>query len=200
MFDRTARPDEGLGPYFNADSCRACHQDPVLGGAGGADTSVIRYGNWTDGVFTSGDDIVLPRVALPGVRPLRLPNDANVVELRNPLTTLGVGEIDAISELDILAGEDPDDVDGDGISGRARIVGGMVGRYGWKAQIATASDFAADALIAELGQTVDASLSTFTGTDEDSHPDPELSDEDFLALSFYLANLGAPVPLSLIHI
>ncbi|MCO4746124.1 MAG: hypothetical protein KC912_15110 [Proteobacteria bacterium] len=195
VFDRSARTTEGLGPFFNADSCRACHQDPVLGGAGGIDTNVIRYGTWTDGVFSAGPTNALPRVAVPGERPMRLPDGTNVIELRNPPTTLGTGALDAISDAAIIAGEDPDDLDGDGISGRVRMVGDLVGRYGWKANVPTAADFAADALLNELGQTIDPSYSTFTGTDNDAHPDPELSGADYEALSFYLANLGPPQPV-----
>ena len=71
VFDRNFRLDDGLGSYFNADSCRACHQDPVVGGAGGADTSVIRVGHRTEeGVYESVGFNVMPRVALVGGLPL----------------------------------------------------------------------------------------------------------------------------------
>ena len=52
---------------------------------------------------------------------------------------IGLGLIEAIPEADILAREDPDDRDGDGISGRANRVWSveqkrlMLGRFGWKA-------------------------------------------------------------------
>ncbi|WP_051221465.1 di-heme oxidoredictase family protein [Neptunomonas japonica] len=52
---------------------------------------------------------------------------------------IGLGLLAAISETDILAKEDPNDIDGDGISGRANRVWDIqqqqttLGRFGWKA-------------------------------------------------------------------
>ena len=51
---------------------------------------------------------------------------------------IGLGLLEAIHETDILAREDPDDADGDGISGRAQRVRDhdgvlRLGRFGWKA-------------------------------------------------------------------
>ena len=43
-----------------------------------------------------------------------------VIEARQPPSLLGIGSIETISTETILAGADPDDLDGDGISGRAR--------------------------------------------------------------------------------
>lgn len=89
-------------------------------------------------------------------------SDGRVVQLRQPKFTInnlaygglhadvmssariatqmvGMGLIDAIPEADILAEADPDDVDGDGISGRANMVWNIaaqkptLGRFGWKA-------------------------------------------------------------------
>lgn len=194
LFDRNKGPDDGMSPYFNADSCRACHQDPVLGGAGGIDTNVIRIGHWNgdgyEGVGMNG----LPRVSEAGLLPLRMPDEVNLIEPRQPPTVLGVGAISTISDATILAGEDPADADGDGISGRARVLeSGEVGRYGWKAQIPSVYDFAADALLQELGITVDPGTSDFTVVDDgDAHPDPEAPQELPDALTFYLLNLDAP--------
>ena len=37
LFDTPMHRSRGLGaPELNADSCRGCHQDPALGGAGGS--------------------------------------------------------------------------------------------------------------------------------------------------------------------
>ncbi len=44
----------GLGPLFNGDSCRACHFDPVVGGAGPLGVDVTRQGILDPmGVFTA---------------------------------------------------------------------------------------------------------------------------------------------------
>ena len=53
--------------------------------------------------------------------------------------TFGVGLLEAVSEERILEMSDPDDADGDGISGRPNMVrdiltgGNVLGRFGWKA-------------------------------------------------------------------
>ena len=196
IFDRSVPTSEGLGSFFNADSCRACHQDPVLGGAGGADTNVVRFGRVDDeGTFHQIDGMnVLPRVVTPGGDYYELPSEANVVELRNPLTTLGIGLLDGIPDEDILALADPDDLDADGISGRARDLDGVLGRFGWKSQVPSLRDFVADAAIAELGLTVDTALSDFTVADDgDAFADPEFPTPDAEALEFWLANLAPPV-------
>ena len=195
LFDRDAIEADGLGTFFNADSCRACHQDPVLGGAGGIDTSVVRYGHWTDDdTYEALDFAVMPRVSVPGARPRSMPEAANVVELRQPPTTMGVGLIEGIAEAAVFAHHDPDDADADGISGRARVLDdGRLGRYGWKAQVPSITDFVADAMINEIGLTTDPADSDFTLVDDgDATPDPELSREDASDLAFYLSNLAPP--------
>ncbi|MCB9759711.1 MAG: hypothetical protein H6739_07700 [Alphaproteobacteria bacterium] len=197
LFDRSMIVDDGLGPYFNADSCRACHQDPVLGGAGGVDTNVIRVGHRDPdtGAYSSVGFNALPRVTVWGNLPLRLPDEVNLIEGRNPPSALGVGPMNDISAAAILAGEDPDDLDGDGISGRAHVLSdGQIGRFGWKAQVPSALDFAADALLNEIGLTIDPALSDFTGTDTDDLADPELPEDRAVALAFYLERLGPPQP------
>ncbi|TCL72093.1 di-heme oxidoredictase family protein [Rhizobium sp. BK251] len=70
---------------------------------------------------------------------------------------LGLGLIEAIPDAEILAHADPDDRDGDGISGKAQIVldhrtgKPELGRFGWKAQNATVRDQSADAFSNDIG-------------------------------------------------
>ncbi|WP_434725127.1 di-heme oxidoredictase family protein [Mesorhizobium sp. RIZ17] len=70
---------------------------------------------------------------------------------------IGLGLIEQIAPADILAHTDPDDRDGDGISGRPNIVrdalSGAVtlGRFGWKAQTASIRQQAADAFAGDIG-------------------------------------------------
>lgn len=196
VFDRTATLDGGLGTVFNADACRACHQDPVLGGAGGVDTNVIRFGEWDGTTYHGFERPVLPRQSLPGDLPYRMDDAANAVEWRNPPTTLGVGFLGRIPDADILANQDPDDLNGDGISGRARILtSGQLGRFGWKAQVPSLVDFAADALLNETGLTIDPSFSAFTSSDDgDVYADPEVMEGPFLDLVVYLENVAPPEP------
>ena len=70
---------------------------------------------------------------------------------------IGMGLLEAIAEEDVLAGADPEDRDGDGISGRANIVWSderdrpMLGRFGWKAGQPTISQQAAAAFRGDVG-------------------------------------------------
>lgn len=70
---------------------------------------------------------------------------------------IGLGLVEQIHPADILALADPDDRDGDGISGRPQIVrspdgnGLMLGRFGWKAQAATIRQQSADAFANDMG-------------------------------------------------
>ncbi|RUV21291.1 di-heme oxidoredictase family protein [Mesorhizobium sp. M7A.F.Ca.MR.245.00.0.0] len=70
---------------------------------------------------------------------------------------IGLGLIEQIAPADILAHADPDDRDGDGISGRPNIVRDSLngeltlGRFGWKAQTASIRQQAADAFAGDIG-------------------------------------------------
>ncbi len=70
---------------------------------------------------------------------------------------IGLGLIEAIPAEDILAREDPDDRDGDGISGRANWAWSvenqrlMLGRFGWKAGQPTVLQQTAEAFASDIG-------------------------------------------------
>ncbi|WP_421611934.1 di-heme oxidoredictase family protein [Agrobacterium tumefaciens] len=76
---------------------------------------------------------------------------------RIAMPTLGLGLIEAIADADILAGADPDDKNGDGISGRPAFVRDhrtgevKLGRFGWKAQNASVRDQSASAFSHDIG-------------------------------------------------
>jgi len=75
--------------------------------------------------------------------------------IANPM--IGLGLVEQIHPADILANADPDDANGDGISGKAAIVPDpatgkpTLGRFGWKAQAATIRQQSADALAGDIG-------------------------------------------------
>lgn len=70
---------------------------------------------------------------------------------------IGLGLLEAIPAADILAGADPEDADGDGISGRPSFVWSrefgrpMLGRFGWKASTPTVMAQSSDAFHVDMG-------------------------------------------------
>jgi CxxC motif-containing protein (DUF1111 family) len=65
-----------------------------------------------------------------------------------------LGLFEAIPTTELLKNTDPEDRDRDGVSGRLRMVGSSVGRFGWKAQSGSVKDFVDTALEIEMGLTV----------------------------------------------
>ncbi|MBM4267476.1 MAG: hypothetical protein FJ144_12830, partial [Deltaproteobacteria bacterium] len=127
-FTRTVTPAGGLGPVFNGESCAECHSDPTIGGE--SRRTVTLFGSARDGRFDSLAAHGGPLLQSQGVRTAScsatgeaVPQGAAVRRRRSP-ALYGVGLVDAIPEEAILARADPDDRDGDGISGRANRVGG----------------------------------------------------------------------------
>ena len=124
---------------------------------------------------------------------------------------IGMGLLEAIPEADILEGADPDDRDGDGISGRANRVWSdehgkvMLGRFGWKAGQPsivqqTASAFRGDIGIstplykAPHGDCTKAQREcrAVRGVDPYSKEGTEASAKMFDLLVFYTRNLAVP--------
>ena len=203
LFDKDFHEADGLGsPEYNADSCRACHQDGAMGGGGGLELNVSRFG------FDNGG--VGPFMDLPGGQGLSkfmLPattdreehdeTTADVYEQRQTPAVFGAGRIEDIAALTIVSGQDLTDADGDGIFGVARILNvngnNEVGRFGWKNQIPLLKDFVRDAMNGECGITTPADGRGFgLATDGDGVADPELSQTDLDDIEFFMANLAVP--------
>ena len=156
--------EEGLGPAFNGTSCAVCHNIPTIGGAG--TMAELRAGRRNaNGEFETLDasgDTLFHMFSVPGhgCQPV-LPPDTNVFARRVPIPLFGAGLVEAIPDDTLLRLEDPNDRNGDGISGRAALIVDVetgerrVGRFGWKAQHATLITFGADAYRNEMGITND---------------------------------------------
>lgn len=122
---------------------------------------------------------------------------------------IGLGLLEAIPEAEILAVADPDDLDGDGISGRANRVddvsGGALalGRFGWKSNQPTVTQQTAGAFGGDLGLTTRLfPLGPCGPTDEaclaaPSGGDPEVLDTILEDVAFYSMALGVPAPRDL---
>jgi len=131
--------------------------------------------------------------------------------LRTAPQMIGLGLLEAIPEQALLANADPEDRDGDGISGRPNRVydqvrgDTVIGRFGWKAGQPTLNQQNADAFFNDMG----LSTSLFSGsscTDAQSAcadmphgGEPEVSDSILAQVLFYTRNLGVPMRRDVDH-
>lgn len=113
----------------------------------------------------------------------------------------GLGLLEAVHEDDILAKADPEDKDGDGISGKANIVwevdkgGYSLGRFGWKAGQPSVIQQSAGAYNEDMGITnrifpVESSHGQIQG--QLSNGKVELSDSTLYAVAYYVQSLAVP--------
>jgi len=162
-FERVFTPETGLGPLFNAESCAECHESPVVGGPG--DEVEIHVGafhpdlSFCDLLVQEGGPVIQQR-ATPalttamGIDREPVPPGATGTGLRTTPDVFGFGLLDAVPDSVILALADPDDRNGDGISGRPnRFFDGRLGRFGRKALVPTLSEFNQGAFVIEQGIT-----------------------------------------------
>ena len=162
QFTRTFSAGEGLGPTMNQTSCAECHKNPV-GGTG--TITVTRFGFYDEknGGFDPLDSLggsLRQAQAINGGCAEQVPVEANVVAQRVTTSSLGLGLLEAIPDGSIIAHENPG---GPGVSGRVHMVQPLesplgpqrVGRFGWKAQVATVLSFSGDAFLNEMGITND---------------------------------------------
>lgn len=122
QFGRRFSVAEGLGPTFNAPSCDQCH---VGEGKGHIVFNLPRFGRMgSDGfdpMFASGGPQLQTR-AIPGFEPEQLPEGVTGVSAFMPPSVTGLGLLEAVNDAVLLALADPDDADGDGISGRVQLL------------------------------------------------------------------------------
>jgi CxxC motif-containing protein (DUF1111 family) len=139
-----------------------CHNVPAIGG--GSPMTELRGGYRDEsGTFhIVGGTTLFQMFSLPDHRcQAVIPVEANVVARRAPIPLFGSGLVEAVPDETLIALEDPFDRDRDGISGRAAVVVDKatgvrrIGRFGWKAQIATLLTFSGDAYTNEMGITND---------------------------------------------
>ncbi|HKI02122.1 MAG TPA: di-heme oxidoredictase family protein [Thermoanaerobaculia bacterium] len=182
VFEEFEGIDDGLGPVYNAQACRECHQNPVTGGP--SQITELRAGRLDGfGTFTNppGGSLINDR-AIDAAIQERLTTAENVVANRSSLNLLGDGFVEAIpdSEFTRIRNAQPTSMKGQIINvpvlespGTTRI-----GRFGWKNQQASLLSFSADAYLNEMGITsplqptentsMGASVAAF-----DTVPDPE---------------------------
>lgn len=210
-FGRTFAIQDGLGPIFNNVSCASCHSGD---GRGRPENALVRFGAPPDMAVEAGGPQLQDR-AIPGAVPETLPAGVPVSR-RLPPPVFGVGLIEAVPESEILSRADPDDADGDGISGRANWVtppawvpasepgggtGPVVGRFSRKAQVSSLLQQVVEAYGEDMGITSDflpeetVYPRVGSGTKSADHvPDPEIPESEIRAVIDYIRMLAPPRP------
>ena len=221
-FARRFSVSDGLGPIFVATSCEQCH---VGDGKGHPTFNLTRFGRMTGDGFDPMTEFGGPQLqhrAVPGYTPEMLPAGATgVAQFMAPAVT-GLGYLEAVPDTVLLRLADPEDIDGDGISGRVQLVkpsevataalalegpvpgergtqidGLLLGRFGKKAGAVNLLHQTVVAYQQDMGVTSDLLpedlFNTALGSRAtDDVPDPEVPSSTVASVVFYLKTLRIP--------
>lgn len=195
----------GLGPIFVGTSCGGCHAGD---GKGHPFIAFKRFGqsDTTGNQFLDQGGPQLQHKALPGFQPEQIPAGASFTTLLAPAVT-GLGFLDAVPDADLIALADPDDADGDGISGRPHwntipdfvqtrsgtISQGnkYISRFGKKGAAYDLLHQTVGAYSEDIGiASVFAPIDVYSGLEID----PEISTQTIHEVVAYLKTLKAPIP------
>jgi len=112
---------DGLGPIFVAASCEQCH---VGDGKGHPAFDLRRFGTPGPSGFDPLASLGGPQLqhrSIPGYPPEEVPAAATGVSTFTAPAVTGLGFLDAVDDATLVALADPNDTDGDGISGRLQL-------------------------------------------------------------------------------
>src|SRR5215467_6157540 len=178
-FEETEGIEDGLGPLYNAQSCRECHQNPTSGGS--SQVSELRVGHrGPHGKFDNpeipinrgaeiikgrslvNDRAICPNAAFPSTEiQERVPDSEKIRTFRVSLNLLGDGFVEAVPDQTFVdLAKTQCEKSHRKICGQVLYVPVVeapgqtaVGRFGWKDQQASLLSFAADAYLNEMGVT-----------------------------------------------
>ena len=203
IFEAVETTADGVGPVYNAQSCRECHQNVATGGA--SQITVHRTGRKVNGEFfeSLGGSLIHSRATSPEIVEKVTLAD-NVGTFRISTSTLGDGFVEAIANETLIAIRDaqPPALRGTAImvpvlegDGAARI-----GRFGWKGQHASLVSFSIDAYLNEMGITSpllpveNTSSGRFVGFGSGFDPVPEPEDDgvDIEAFANFMRSTKVP--------
>ena len=196
--------EKGLGPIFVANQCASCHAGD---GRGTPFVRFTRFGqpDTLGNQFLDMGGPQLQHKAIPGFLPEQLPAGATFTDLIAPPVT-GLGFLDAVSDADLISLSDPDDANGDGISGRPHWNnipdyvtlrpnsisqnGRYISRFGKKGAAYNLLHQTSGAYNQDMGiTTLFEPIDPFSGLEED----PEVSTQTVNDVVFYLKTLKAPL-------
>ena len=208
------------GPLYVNDSCDTCHtrngRAAVVGVGENLDAWVFKVGS-ADGPDPSIGTVLQPSaVSGDGEGQVVIASWEEADGLRTPVFAfsgdeparyspriapqlVGMGLLEAIPEETVLGWADPDDADGDGISGRPQVVADPVsgearlGRFGWKAGTSSVLHQTASALNTDMGVMTSVFPEPDCGsaqTDCGNADGAELSDTHLDDLVRYVSLLG----------
>lgn len=202
--DEIFTAETGLGPIFVATNCKSCHAGD---GKGHPFTTLTRFGQEDENgnTYLGKGGPQLQHRALPGFQPEQLPDGTTFSKFTPPANT-GLGFVELVPDAVILERADPDDADGDGISGVPNWVnipsyvipnaeaitnnGKYIGRFGKKASVYNLLQQTANAYNQDIGITSSFEpYDTYSGLEID----PEISTQTVNDVVFYLQTLKAPI-------
>ena len=178
-FDQVEEIGDGLGPIYNAQSCRECHQNPTSGGPSqimelrvghlgpdgqfrNADIPIARGQVVISGRTLVNDRAICPNAAFPDSEiQERVPDTETIRTTRLSLNLLGDGLVEAVADETLIGlAREQRRTTGGRIHGQALRVPIVeapgksgIGRFGWKDQHASLLSFAGDAYLNEMGIT-----------------------------------------------
>jgi CxxC motif-containing protein (DUF1111 family) len=200
-FEEIETAATGLGPVFNADSCVACHANPVVGAI--SQVTELRAGHFTGSIFVDqvGGSLINDRAIDASIQE-RVLGTSEVRTFRTSLNVLGDGFVEAIDSNTLLAisNSQPAGLRGTFIQVPVLEANGALrgARFGWKNQHASLVSFAADAYLNEMGITSELQPNENTSNGNsvaafDNVPDPEdVDNEDIEEFATFMRATKAP--------
>jgi CxxC motif-containing protein (DUF1111 family) len=200
VFEEVEEIANGLGPVYNAQSCRECHQNPVTGAA--SQVTEFRNGHFdgTSFIDPPGGSLNNDRAIDPSIQE-RIQAGQEVRTFRISLNTMGDGFVEAIDSNTIaaIAAAQPAGQRGTLIQVPVLEASGQIraGRFGWKNQHASLNSFSADAYLNEMGITnpLQPTENTSNGRSVaafDTVADPEDDGGDINNFTLFMRSLKAP--------
>lgn len=184
LFVKLWNVKETASQSFNASSCVACHNVPMVGGSGiGLNTFVAidpRTGEVFRKFLIGPDDVTIQRAP-----------PKNFI-LRKAPSLLGLGLLENVPIWELTKFADPYDTDGNGISGRLVQRGRSFGRFGWKGTINNIEQFVSVALSNELGVRINIHGQNSVGSTGIGKFVVSATNEEIKLISQYIRLLGVP--------